>query len=367
MGCVLTKNAANQHEILEENLYISQDGYLETFVVNETAEDVWFDNFMVMSTTSLVVQETHFDPWGLELTGLGFQAGGLNENRYLYNGKEYLEDHGVNIYDYGARMYDPVLGRWSVVDPLADQMSRHSPFNYAFDNPIRFIDPDGMRPTDDYFNREGQFLYTDTKSTDNIRIIDQGNFDAIASTYGSDVMNDRSSSNLGLLGDLESKSVGINQAKLSDGAASNVFTDILSKMEGIDMDKIYNGKVSIYNGYSQKGGSIPAGANDPERSSGVANTAVKGITTFRGNAADGTIKVTVNFTDQRNSNLSTVSNVQNVLGVHEFQGHGVKQFHIGGGPHYKAYELQMNHPSWGGTTPSFKSYMEGNYKREKNR
>jgi len=180
-------------------------------------------------------------------------------------------------------------------------------------------------------------------------------------------MNDRSSSNLGLLGDLESKSVGINQAKLSDGAASNVFTDILSKMEGIDMDKIYNGKVSIYNGYSQKGGSIPAGANDPERSSGVANTAVKGITTFRGNAADGTIKVTVNFTDQRNSNLSTVSNVQNVLGVHEFQGHGVKRFHIGGGPHYKAYELQMNHPSWGGTTPSFKSYMEGNYKREKNR
>jgi len=52
---VLTKNAANQHEILEENLYISRDGYLETSVVNETVEDVWFDNFMVMSTTSLVV------------------------------------------------------------------------------------------------------------------------------------------------------------------------------------------------------------------------------------------------------------------------------------------------------------------------
>ena len=101
-----------------------------------------------------IVEVNNYYPFGLLHN---YTATTQNAYQYKYNGKELQE---TGMYDYGARFYMPDIGRWGVVDPLVEQYRRWSTYNYAVNNPIRFIDPDG-RGVNDFVQRQDGSIYWD--------------------------------------------------------------------------------------------------------------------------------------------------------------------------------------------------------------
>ncbi|WP_169305702.1 DUF6443 domain-containing protein [Sphingobacterium alkalisoli] len=86
-------------------------------------------------------QRADYTPFGRRhTTG---QLAGNPVNRYLYSNKE-LQD-GTELYDYGARQYDPVTGRWGAIDPLADAYVGMTPYGFVGNDPINYLDPDGRK------------------------------------------------------------------------------------------------------------------------------------------------------------------------------------------------------------------------------
>jgi len=118
-----------------------------------------------------IVEVNNYYPFGLMHN---YTATTKNAYQYKYNGKELQE---TGMYDYGARFYMPDIGRWGVVDPLAETSRRWSTYTYAYNNPIRFIDPDGRQATDIYkMDKSGNLTWMAESKTD--VIYTEKNFDS---------------------------------------------------------------------------------------------------------------------------------------------------------------------------------------------
>ncbi|MTI23398.1 RHS repeat-associated core domain-containing protein, partial [Fulvivirga kasyanovii] len=156
--------------------------FVYIYLSNESDSELpmFFDDLDVVLTESNVLETSDYYPFGLQIAG-GFKRVTAKENRYKYNGKEEQPEWGV--IDYGARFYDPALGRFMVIDNYADIYWGLSPYNYVANNPINLIDPDGNTIVDSQGNVVSVEFDDDGNITNITGTEDQSLVDLIHSTY----------------------------------------------------------------------------------------------------------------------------------------------------------------------------------------
>ncbi|MDR1090990.1 MAG: RHS repeat-associated core domain-containing protein, partial [Prevotella sp.] len=116
-------------------------GYIESNIYHYYLTDHLGNNRVVANASGTVIQKNHYYPFGMAFAEGTTQEQG--KQPYKYNGKELDQMHGLNMYDYSARYYEPAIGRFTTVDPMAEKYYSISPYAYCGNNPIRLVDVNG--------------------------------------------------------------------------------------------------------------------------------------------------------------------------------------------------------------------------------
>ena len=285
---------------------------------------------MVCNASGTVEQANHYYPFG----GLFGESTNASTQKYKYNGKEYDRVHGLDWYDYGARFMNPDMGRFTTIDPMAEKYYSISPYAYCHNNPINRIDPTG---TDDYYSSNGLFLFRDGNTTDNIIIRNESLYDLKKMTGTEWLKPD----------------IPIENMTLSAKAYSNIFTNILSQMKDVNVGELHNQRVSV-TVWEESNDNLGIYTRDRYNDAGLSGGTLAETKQTKNGDRIISVYMYPKETEEKLI-LNTVSNLQNLLGAHEYLGHYKNGWHN----HNKVVSFQRGHNSWNKTTKEFKSY---NYK-----
>jgi RHS repeat-associated protein len=134
-----------------DDIEVKKNGYLYVYVSNASKGNVYFDELSVVHTRGPLLEETHYYPFGLTMTGISSQAlkdKGCPLNKKGFNGIEHTTDLDLNQYDAFYRNFNPQIGRFFQIDPKIESAEAWSPYSAMLNNPIRYTDPlgDSTRP-----------------------------------------------------------------------------------------------------------------------------------------------------------------------------------------------------------------------------
>ena len=319
-----------ERRLLLENGYVTFDITTNTPSYHFYLRDHLGNNRVVMAGDGTVEQVTHYYPFGgvmRESTNPGLQP-------YKYGGKELDRTSGLDAYDFGARMFFADRMQWGQMDPLCEKYYDVSPYEYCHNTPVNLYDLDGR---DDWYDKHGTFQNHFDNETDNIIIkrweitLTFGDFDF--TVCGGDY---------------------IENCLLTAEAYSNIFTDILSNMNDVDISCLHNDRVSV---------TIIEDDINWLKIADRYNDAFKSGDCFAeiGRFGDKQNLTAYIFKDDayKLDFFSTVSNIQNLLGAHEYIGHFKNGY--SDNEHDKIVNIQMNHPSWEKTTENFKKHYTTYY------
>ena len=292
------------------------------------------NNREVVAEDGTLEQVTHYYPYGAPFCER--TTAGVNTNatlqRFKYNGKELDLMHGLKWYDYGARMYDPILLTWNSIDPLCEKYYSISPYAYCGNNPVNVIDPIGLEPI---YNSEGFFLGTTSEGFTGEVLIYDGSEQIDFAKYTKDELFKR----YGTFDNFDiRKKMDKNSGGLSHDALSRIWTHIASQFNGMN---VYDLSFDIS---TIKGGTIYYEAMD--KGSWVTHFSV-----------DGEGKSSIAGSGNHDYE-TTVENVASSIIIHEWYSHDQKRTSDTYKSHRLAYKNVINFKKlWNKTTNKYKSFV----------